>query len=305
MSKQRTPRIETRDMVLLQALAAEGSLSAAADLLGQPISSISRSLKALEQRLKVALLIRTTRRMQLTEAGQYLLECSHQVLQSLSDIEVALTQTINNPSGLLRVNTSASFMDHVLLPLVPLFAQAYPSITLELRSSDQLIDLIQEHADVAIRIGVMADSSLRAVHLGDCRRVVMASPSYLERHGTPQCVGDLASHRLLGYVGADPLNRWPLSSGRHSDYAITPALCVSHGEMLRQLVLAHEGIACLMDFSVVDDRHRGDLVELLAPYNQAPSSPVRIAYYRRSPTDARIQAFIDFMRSQGAARLTP
>lgn len=286
-------------------MAAEGSLSAAADVLGQPISSVSRLLKALEQRLKVALLVRTTRCMQLTEAGQYLLERSHHVLESLSDIEANLTQTIDYPSGLLRINTSASFMDHLLLPLVPQFAKAYPNITLELRTSDQMIDLIQEHADVAIRIGVMADSSLRAVHLGDCRRVVMASPTYLERHGTPQRVEDLASHRLLGYIGADPLNRWPLSSGRQGDYAITPALCVSHGEMLRQLVLAHEGIACLMDFSVVADRHRGELVELLAPYNQAPSSPVHIAYYRRSPTDARIQAFIDFMRSQGPARLTP
>lgn len=300
---QDTPLIEVRDMLLLQALATQGSLSRAAEALGQPVSSVSRSLKALEQRLQVALLVRTTRRMELTQAGRFLLERSHHVLQTLTDIETNLMLAAKSPSGVLRINTSASFMNHMLLPLVPRFTQLYPGIVLELRSSDQLIDLIQEQADVAIRIGAMADSSMRAVRLGDCRRVVMASPAYLQRHGTPQRVEDLATHRLLGYIGADPLNRWPLEHGQHIDYAILPSLHASHGEMLRQLALAHQGIACLLDFSVAADRRHGDLVELLPKFNRTPPSPVHIVYYRRTPTDARIQAFIDFMRGQGAAAL--
>lgn len=292
------PQIETRDMVLLQALAAQGSLSGAADVLGRPVSSVSRALQALEQRLQVALLVRTTRRMELTQAGRFLLERSHHVLQSLSDIEASLAQAAASPGGLLRINTSASFMNHVLLPLVPRFTQAHPAITLELRSSDQIIDLIQDQADVAIRIGAMADSSLRAVRLGECRRIVLASPAYLERYGTPRRVDDLATHRLLGYAGTNALNRWPLHNGRRDGYAIRPTLCASHGEMLRQLALAHQGIACLLDFSVAADRRRGDLVELLPQFNRAPSSEVHLVYYRRTPTDARIQAFIQFMRRQ-------
>jgi DNA-binding transcriptional LysR family regulator len=299
---QSTPLIETRDMVLLRALVAQGSFSGAAEVLGQPVSSVSRALKVLEQRLQVALLVRTTRRMELTQAGRFLLDRSHHILQSLTDIEANLAQVARSPSGSLRINTSASFMSHVLLPLVPHFMQIYPGIVLELRSSDQLIDLIQDHADVAIRIGVMADSSLRAVHLGECRRVVMASPAYLEQHGTPQRVEDLATHRLLGYASTNSLNRWPLQNGRHLDYAVLPALSVSHGEMLRELALAHQGIACLLDFSVAADRQRGDLVELLPQFNVAPPSPVHIMYYRRTPTDVRIQAFINFMRSQGLPR---
>lgn len=291
-----TPQIETRDMVLLQALAAQGSLSGAADLLEQPVSSISRALKALERRLQVALLVRTTRRMELTQAGRLLLERSHHVLQSLADIEADLARIAGSPSGLLRVNTSASFMNHVLLPLIPHFAQAYPGIDLELRSSDQIVDLIRDHADVAIRIGTMADSSLRAVLLGNCRRLVLASPAYLGRHGTPRTIEDLATHRLLGYIGTDALNRWPLSHGQQQELSIRPALCVSHGEMLHQLALAHQGIACLLDFSVAADRRQGNLVELLPQFNLSPPSSVHIVYYRRAPTDARIQAFINFMR---------
>ena len=110
------PQIETRDMVQLQALAAQGSQSGAADELEQPVSSISRALKALERRLQVALLVRTTRRMELTQAGRLLLERSHHVLQSLADIEADLARVAGSPSGILRVNTSASFMNHVLLP---------------------------------------------------------------------------------------------------------------------------------------------------------------------------------------------
>jgi len=291
-----TPQIETRDMVLLQALAAQGSLSSAADVLEQPVSSVSRALKALERRLQVALLVRTTRRMELTQAGRMLLERSRQVLQSLADIEADLARVAGSPSGLLRVNTSASFMSHVLLPLIPHFAQAYPGIDLELRSSDQIVDLIQEHADVAIRIGALADSSLRAVLLGNCRRLVLASPAYLERYGTPHTVEDLATHRLLGYIGADALNRWPLGHGHQQELIIRPALCVSDGELLHQLALAHQGIACLLDFSAATDRRQGNLVELLPQFNLSPPSPVHIVYYRRAPTDARIQAFINFMR---------
>lgn len=291
-------------MVLLQALALRGSLSGAADFLDQPVSSVSRSLKLLEGRLKVALVVRTTRRMELTQAGRFLVERSQHVLQSLNDIESNLAQVAGSPSGVLRVNSSASFMTHVLLPLVPRFTQSYPGIVLELRSSDQMIDLIQDQADVAIRIGDMADSSLRVVGLGSCRRIAMASPTYLARHGIPQRVDELAAHRLLGYIGTDTLNRWPLQNGRQHDYLIRAALCVSNGEMLRDLALADHGIACLLDFSVTADRERGDLVEVLPQFNRAPPSPVSILYYRRTPTDARIQAFIHFMRSQSGLTRT-
>jgi DNA-binding transcriptional LysR family regulator len=290
------PRIETRDMVLLQALAAQGSLSGAADLLEQPVSSVSRALKALERRLQVALLVRTTRRMELTQAGRLLLERSHHVLQSLADIEADLARVAGSPSGLLRINTSASFMSHVLLPLIPRFAQAYPGIDLELHSSDQIVDLIQKHVDVVIRIGAMADSSLRAVLLGNCRRLVLASPTYLERHGTPRSIEDLATHRLLGYIGANVLNRWPLAQDEQHEFSIRPALRVSHGEILRQLTLAHEGVACLLDLSVAAELRHGELIELLPEFNLMPPSPVHIAYYRRAPSDARIQAFVHFMR---------
>ncbi|WP_196493020.1 LysR family transcriptional regulator [Burkholderia territorii] len=295
-----TPQIETRDMVLLQALAAQGSFSGAAEVLEQPVSSISRALKALEQRLQVALLVRTTRRMELTQAGRFLLERSHHVLQSLNDIEANLAQAAGSPSGLLRINTSASFMNHVLLPLVPRFTQSYPGITLELRSSDQIIELIQSQADVAIRIGAKTDSSLRAVHLGDCRRIVLASSTYLERYGLPQRTEELATHRLLGYIGTSSLNHWPLRCGQSDDYVIRPTLCASHGEMLRQLALAHQGIACLLDFSVATDCQRSDLVEVLPQFNRALPSAIHLVYYRRTPPDARIQAFIEFMRKQAA-----
>lgn len=149
---------------------------------------------------------------------------------------------------------------------------------------------------MAIRIGTMADSSLRAVLLGNCRRLVLASPAYLGRHGTPRTIEDLATHRLLGYIGTDALNRWPLSHGQQQELSIRPALCVSHGEMLHQLALVHQGIACLLDFSVAADRRQGNLVELLPQFNLSPPSPVHIVYYHRAPTDARIQAFINFMR---------
>lgn len=163
-----------------------GSISAAAEQMGQTPSAVSRTLSRLEGKLGTTLVNRTTRRMDLTEEGRYFLERSRQVLEQMNEMEERLSMNRQTPSGRLRINAAAPFMLHAILPWIGEFRRQYPGIELELNTDDLIIDLLEQSTDVAIRIGELADSSLHARNLGCSPVQVLASPAYLEQHGTPQ-----------------------------------------------------------------------------------------------------------------------
>jgi DNA-binding transcriptional LysR family regulator len=279
-----------------------GTISAAAEQLGQTTSGISRALARLEQKLGTTLMRRTTRRLELTVEGRIFLGHARDILQAVETAEDQMAQRRHTAAGKLRVNAASPFMLHVVVPLVPDFLAAYPDIELELHTSDTIIDLMEHRTDVALRIGALRDSTLHARPLASFPLRVLASPVYLKRAGRPTRVRELANHALLGFTQPESLNTWPLRHPDGDGLAVQPAIRASSGETLRQLALAGAGIACLSDFMTAADRAAGDLVQVLPRDTMEVRQPVHAVYYRNTELAARIRCFVDFLAERLAAR---
>lgn len=275
-----------------------GSISAAAEQVGQTPSAISRTLSRLEAKLETTLINRTTRRMDLTEEGKFFLEKAKQILAQMDELEERLSLRQQVPSGRLRINAASPFMLHAVVPYVAEFRRLYPDILLELNSNDLIIDLLEQSTDVAIRIGTLADSTLHARSLGSSPLNILASPAYLKQHGTPATVDALASHALLGFTQTESLNHWPLRHAEGDRLQIQPAMSASSGETLRQLALAGEGIVCLSHFMTHEDIRLGRLVVVLPEANSGYRQPIHAVYYRNSQLALRIQCFLDFIQKK-------
>ena len=280
----------------LQAFAAVvdgGSITAAAERLGQTVSGISRSLGRLEQKLATTLLRRTTRRLELTEEGEVFLARTRQILAAVDEAEEQMAARREQPAGRLRVDAATPFMLHVIAPLVDSYRAAHPQVTLELHSNEGITDLIEHRTDVAFRIGTLRDSTLHARPLGSSRIRVLASPDYLARCGTPRRLQDLAGHTLLGFTQPETLNDWPLRTPEGTPLRITPAIASSSGETLRQLALAGSGIVCLSDFMTREDRRAGRLVPLFVRQSLDIRQAIHAVYYRNTALSSRITSFLD------------
>ena len=289
------------ELALFVAVVEAGSFRQAADNLGIDNSVVSRGVKRLEQKLATQLLNRTTRRVTLTDEGDWFYRRAAHLLDEMADAENQLLARRQQPQGILRVDAATPFILHQLVPLIGEFRRRYPAIELQLESSDGFINLLERRVDVAIRIGELADSSLRALPLGSSRLRILAAPDYLARCGTPVLPADLAQHQLLGFSTSDNLNLWPLM-GEHGDrLPIQPQLKASSGETLRQLALAGEGLVCLSDFMTGEDRASGALVEVLARSNSGASRPIHAVFYTDAQRNPRLRAWLDFLRE----KLTP
>jgi DNA-binding transcriptional LysR family regulator len=275
-----------------------GSISAAAEQVGQTPSAISRTLSRLEAKLDTTLINRTTRRMDLTEEGKFFLERARQILGQMEELEERLSSRQHAPSGRLRINAASPFMLHSIVPYVAEFRALYPDVQLELNSNDLIIDLLEQSTDVAIRIGALADSTLHARSLGSSPLNILASPDYLKKHGTPKTVESLAKHSLLGFTQTETLNHWPLRHAEGDRLLIHPAVSASSGETLRQLALAGEGIVCLSHFMTHEDIRTGRLKVLLPEANSGYRQPIHAVYYRNSQLALRIQCFLDFIQQK-------
>ncbi|MBU0602013.1 MAG: LysR family transcriptional regulator [Gammaproteobacteria bacterium] len=285
----------TEDLLAYLAVVDGGSLTAAAEQLGQTVSGVSRALARLERRLGSTLLVRTTRRIDQTEEGRLFAEHARRIVAAIAEAEECMTIRHQRPAGRLRVDAATPFVLHVLVPRIGEFRARYPDVELELYSNERITDLIEQRIDVALRIGTLPDSTLHARLLGRSMLRVMAAPAYLAAHGVPADVAALSAHRLLGFTAPAHLNTWPLRHGDGEGCAIRPALSASSGETVRQLALAGEGIACLSDFMTADDLRSGRLVEVLAGARIASFQPVHAVYYRNTGLAARIACFIDFL----------
>ncbi|MDC7813046.1 MULTISPECIES: LysR family transcriptional regulator [Pseudomonas] len=275
-----------------------GSISAAAEQLAQTPSAVSRTLSRLEAKLDTTLINRTTRRMDLTEEGRYFFEQAKLILDQMDELEERLSSRQRNPSGRLRINAASPFMLHAIVPHVAEFRRLYPDIQLELNSNDLIIDLLEQSTDIAIRIGVLADSTLHARSLGCSPLHILASPDYLARHGTPHSVAELAEHTLLGFTQTETLNHWPLRHVHGDRWQIQPDISASSGETLRHLALEGQGIACLSHFMTIDDIRAGRLQPVLASFNSGYRQPINAVYYRNSQLALRIQCFLDFIQGK-------
>ncbi|KPM75562.1 LysR family transcriptional regulator [Cobetia sp. UCD-24C] len=294
-------RSRSDDLELLLAVVDSGGFSAAANRLNIPVAKVSRAIQRLEGELETPLLNRTTRSVALTDEGRGFVERVREGLLLLGSAEEALLQQRAQPSGRLRVDAASPFVLHQLVPLVAEFSRSYPGIALELSAADDIINLLEQRTDVAIRIGELDDSTLHAKVLGRSTLHLVASPAYLAEHGVPSSVAALQTHQLLGFLPPSRLNRWPLK-GSAQGFDTTPHLPTTSGEVMRQLCLAGHGIALISRFMLGNDLKTGALVEVLPGQIQSPNprEQIQAVYYRNSTLSPRISAFVEFL----ATRLT-
>ncbi|WP_432381325.1 LysR substrate-binding domain-containing protein [Duganella sp. P38] len=283
------------ELTVFLAVVDSGSLTAAAEHLGQPVSTVSRLLARLEDKLHTTLLRRTTRRLDLTEEGRDFVQDARTVLESVRVAEDRVMTRRGQLSGPLRVDAVTPFMLHVLVPLMPGYHALHPQVELTLSSNEGYIDLLERRVDLAIRIGELKDSTLYSRLLGHSRVRLMASPAYLSRRGVPHQLADLARHELLGFSEPEILNLWPLRQADGKLLQIRPTLQASSGETLRQLALQGMGIICTSDFMSAVDVAEGRLVPVLPQLTEERLKPVHAVYYQHSTVSARIASMVDYL----------
>lgn len=282
------------DLEMVLTVVDAGGFSAAAEALDVQVAKVSRSVSKVESQLGVSIFNRTTRRVELTEEGRQFVDSVRLGLQVIQSAEEEIVSRGELPKGRLRVDAASPFVFHQLVPLVQSFKEAYPDIELELTSNEGFVDLLEKRTDVAIRIGKLSDSTLHARPLGKSLLHIVASPDYLAKRGLPTKLEDLSSHQVVGFAGNKVLNHWPLPNQSY----IPPTVTASNGEIVRQLALAGNGIACLSGFMVQDDIAAGRLVPILEQDKLANTDRERVnaVYYKSSSVSKRISAFIDFIQ---------
>jgi len=276
-------------------VATRGSLSAAARAEGVTPAIIGRRLDALESRLAVRLMIRTTRKLTLTFEGQAFLEDCQKLLTDLANAEAAVSLGSVRASGQLRVSAPAGFGRQHVAPLVGDFMKANPEVRVNLDLSDRLVDLINENIDCAIRIGELTDSSLVSVRLGEMRRMVVASPAYLVAHGVPRTPADLAGHNCLslgqqrGWVFRDPEN------AAVETVKVSGNFECNDGAVLHEWALAGRGLAWRSLWEVGRDLKEGRLTSVLDAW-QAPPMGIYAVFPQRRHLPLRVRLFIDLLK---------
>lgn len=273
-----------------------GGFSSAARLSGLTPSAVSKLVTRLEQRLGTRLLNRSTRQLQLTAEGCAFYERGVRLLADLEDAE-RCGSAGSTPRGRLRINANVPFGHHVLLPLLPDFLARYPEVTLDLVLTDEVVDLLEQRTDVAIRAGRLKDSQLVARRLGATPMLIVGAPHYLARQGTPLTPDDLLGHNRLGanYARAQP--GWPLRQGAELlTLPLSGTVQASDGEALRHLALAGVGLARLAAFQVTEDLAAGRLQAVLQDCNPGDREEIHAVYLGQGGAmPQRIRVFLDFL----------
>ncbi|AMK23582.1 MULTISPECIES: LysR family transcriptional regulator [unclassified Sphingobium] len=284
------------DIETFLAVAREGSFASAAKILRLTPSAVSRSIGRLEQRLGVTLLRRTTRSLALTMEGAAYRDRMTALMAEMADVESGLGQEEQGPRGLLRVNASVSFGNHCLLPILPQFLARHPAVAVDLALSDAVVDMVEERADIAIRIGPLRDTRLRAKKLGHSRMVLVASPAYLAARGTPRTPEDLDGHDCLQFSFRRAVDSWPFRIGaRTVQRPVQGRFFGNSGEVVRLMAIAGGGIARHGRFHIAGDLLHGRLVEVLGDYSAGDGEDIHALYSAQDRLGARVRAFLDFL----------
>ncbi|MBD9527524.1 LysR family transcriptional regulator [Paracoccus sp. PAR01] len=273
-----------------------GSFSEAARQLLMTPSTVSKLIARMEDRLGARLIERSTRRLSLTDEGRLFYERSGALLSELDDIEREISLGAASAGGTVRVNASVAFGVLAIEPLLPEFWRTYPNVVVDLSLSDDIVDLYLDRTDVAFRVGSLADSSLLARKIGVAHRKIVASPAYLDAHGTPVTIEDLDRHNCLGFNFRRAAPVWPLrEGGRIVDRMVGGNLLANNGETVRRFALAGMGLARLGDYHVRADLVAGRLVEVLADAGHGDEEDVHALYLGGQRMPQRIRLFLDFM----------
>ena len=283
-----------QEITVFARVVSTGSLSAAARDLGLSPALVSRRLSGLEARLGVRLINRTTRSLHMTDEGAAYYETCTRVLAEIEEADAAVSAGRAEPRGILRVALPASFGNQHVAPLVPQFAARYPDVQLALSLSERNVNVVEEGFDLAIRIADLADSSLAARKLAPNRRVVCASPAYLQRHGAPRTPEDLAQHNCLA---TDFTMNWDYRDpdGTPGSVRVTGRYACDNWSVLREWALAGLGIALKSTWDVRRHLEDGSLVSLLPGYTFATDVAIYAVYPHRRHLPAKTRAFIEFL----------
>lgn len=283
------------EMLVFSKVVGSGSLSAAARELGISPAMVSRRVAALEARLGVRLINRTTRTLRLTDEGAGYYDTCSRLLAEIEEADAAVSAGRVEPQGTLKVALPASFGNRHIAPLIPAFASRYPKVQLALSLSDRNVNLIEEGFDLAIRIAHLEDSSLAARKLAPNRRVVCASPGYLRRYGTPSTPQDLAGHNCL--TTTDFVSTWEYKGpeGGLGSVRVTGRYICDNWEVLREWALAGLGIALKSTWDVRRHLEEGSLVALCPAYSFDTDVAIYAVYPHRRFLPAKTRAFIEFL----------
>ena len=268
------------------------SFAAAARRLDISPAAVTRAVSALEEQLGVKLLLRTTRSVRLTEAGSRYLEDTRHILASIHEAAAGINST---PKGDLAVTAPILFGKKFVMPCIVRYLQQYPEVDVSAYFLDRIVNMVEEGMDVAVRIGPLPDSGLKALRVGRVRRMLCAAPEYLARHGVPQHPSDLAGHAVIGTTNLSPRAGWRFGVAEEPTLVrVKPRLTVTSNDGAIAAASGGLGIARLLSYQVADELASGQLQVILAEYEEAPW-PIHILHRESKYGSAKVRAFIDML----------
>ncbi|MFC3181531.1 LysR substrate-binding domain-containing protein [Cypionkella sinensis] len=276
-----------------------GNLSAAGRKLGVPLTTISRKISDLENHLGARLLQRSNRSVTLTEAGQSYVVACQRILRDVAEAELAAAGQFTSARGELTLTAPVVFGRLHVLPVVTAFLQTYPEIDIKLTLADRLLHLQDDHVDVAIRIGTLPDSRLRAIRLGEVQRLVCASPAYLATNAALVAPDDLSQHRCISFSGLGQPDRWAFQiHGIEKSVQVQSRLSVNTAEAAIDAAVAGLGLTQVLSYQIAAPRNAGQLHTVLDTH-APPAIPVSMVYDAQGALPLKLRAFLDF----GAPRI--
>jgi DNA-binding transcriptional LysR family regulator len=285
------------DLAVFVRIASAGSLSEAARSLGMSLTVVSKRLARLEQTLGVRLVNRSSRRISLTDDGESLLPNATDILARVEEAQADLQTRSTQASGILRVTATIAFASSQIAPRLGRFLENNPGLKIQLLSTDRMLDIVRDNVDVAIRQALLEDSDLVSRTIAPDRRVLVASPDYVARHGAPKVPQDLASHRCI-VLGDPPVTKWKFERGRKKvAVEVGWTLLANDGVAAQAACLGGAGIALKSIWDARHDLASGRLVELL-PGWVPPSVPIQAVFASRRHQPARIRTFIDYLQEE-------
>ncbi len=291
-------------MSVVVAVGEAGSFSAAARHLGMPLPTLSRRISDLEAHLNTRLFNRSTRRLSLTDAGQAYLQACKRILEEVTEAERSASGEFNAPRGDLVISAPIVFGRLHVLPTIGAFLKAYPDVRVRFVQSDRLINLLEEHVDLAVRIGELVDSVLIATRVGSTRRVVCASPSYLAEFGTPKHPTELPAHQMISFEGLTSPDTWVFKAdSAEIPIPIRPKLIVNTAEAAIDAAIEGVGLTRVLSYQIEHAIRAGALATILKRFEPAPA-PISLVYPSQRRLPLKLRAFLDFAAPRLRARLT-
>jgi DNA-binding transcriptional LysR family regulator len=282
-------------MSVFAAIVDGGSLSAAGRHLNVPLATVSRKLADLEAHLKTRLITRSTRKLVLTEAGRDYLDACRQILEQVDEAERAASGAYAKIKGQLVLAAPIVFGRLHVVPVAAAFLELHPEVDIQLRLGDRNVNLIEEHVDVALRIGALPDSNLVATQVGTIRRVACASPEYLKRFGRPRSLEELGAHRCITFDGLDAATAWTFvgADGQKRQVRVCSRMTVSTADAAIEAAIQGLGLTRVLSYQVADALHSGRLVRVLVD-EESPAIPASLIYVGQGRLPMKTRAFIDF-----------